>query len=323
VIVRPEGVLLTAYHVVKGAHQVQVKLKNGEVFDKVDLIATDERRDVAAMRISARGLRPLSVVKVEDAKPGEAIYVVSNPQGLGWTASSGVLSATRPADEVPGAGKGFRLIQFSAPASPGSSGGALVDAQGRCLGIIIGSVMGQNLNFAAPLESVLGLADGTAGTSFSGSGELQPANPQVGQPQATPAQSAAGPPKNDPFSIMRSVRTVYIEPAQEKGIGFEEVPAEPLRKKLFEAREFKSGELLFVTDEGSADVVIELSRKKWTWDFTYELRHPTSGLILGSGKVIAWDGVRAAPGLSKQIIKRIRDLRQGTGLAVAEPKKKE
>jgi len=41
VIVRPEGVLLTAYHVVEGAHQVQVKLKNGEVFDKVDLIATD------------------------------------------------------------------------------------------------------------------------------------------------------------------------------------------------------------------------------------------------------------------------------------------
>ena len=130
VIVRPEGVLLTAYHVVKGARQVQVKLKNGEVFDKVDLIATDDRRDVAAMRISARGLRPLSVAKVEDAKPGEAIYVVSNPEGLGWTASSGVLSATRPADEVPGAGKGFRLIQFSAPASPGSSGGALVGRTG-------------------------------------------------------------------------------------------------------------------------------------------------------------------------------------------------
>jgi hypothetical protein len=318
VVVRPEGVLLTAYHVVKGASQVQVKLKNGEVFDKVELIATDERRDVAALRISAHGLRSLPAAGVDDAKAGEPIYVVSNPEGLGWTAASGILSAIRPADEIPGAGKGFRLFQFSAPVSPGSSGGALVDAQGRGLGIVIGSVTGQNLNFAVPVESVLGLADGTGRSSFAAGGELQPAKSVVEQPGNPPAQSTASPPAHDPFSLMRSVRTVYIEPGQDKDMPFSEVPTEPLSKKLFKEPEFKTGELLFVTDRGSADLVIQLSRKKWTWDFTYNLILPTSGLIVGSGKVVALDGTRAAPGLAKQIMKQVRMYRRGP----AAPKEK-
>lgn len=318
VIVRPEGLLLTAYHLVKGARQVQVKLQSGELFDKVDLIGYDDRRDVAALRISARGLRPVSAAKVDDAKPGEAIYVVSNPEGLGWTASSGVLSATRLADEVPGAGKGYRLIQFSAPVSPGSSGGAMVDAEGRCLGIVTGSLTGQNLNFAVPNESVLGLADGTGGTSYAVAGELQPRKPEATPPQATPSPGATSVPKGDFASIMRTVRSFYVE-AKEEGLG---IPAEPLTKKLLEEPEFRSGELLVTQQRASADLVIELSRKSATWDFTYQLVHPASGLILGSGKVIAWDGVRAAPGLSKQIMMRIRELRKDAGLVPAEPKKK-
>ena len=72
------------------------------------------------------------------------------------------------ADEVPGAGSGYRLIQVTAPASPGSSGGVLVDERARALGIMTGSLSrGQNLNFAVPVDSVAGLATATGGTAFA------------------------------------------------------------------------------------------------------------------------------------------------------------
>src|SRR5882762_3877168 len=57
VIIRSDGVILTANHVVKGMREVQVRLKSGEIYDQVELIASDERRDVAALRIPATGLR--------------------------------------------------------------------------------------------------------------------------------------------------------------------------------------------------------------------------------------------------------------------------
>ncbi len=310
-VVRSDGILLTAYHLVKGAPDVQVRFKNGEVYDKVDVIAIDERRDVAALRVAAHGLAALGVAKADEAKPGDTIYVVSNPSGPAWTASSGVLSAFRLADEVPGAGSGFRLLQFTAPVSPGSIGSPLVDAQGRALGIVIGSDQAQNLNFAIPIESVLGLADGTGRIPLGA--DLGPRLPQRERPPA-PAQAAptAG---NEvaiarPAEILRSVRRVYVA-------GTKTFPPEPLEKKLFEQPEFGTGEFVITENSGAADLVIELDRKEWTWDFTYRLTDPKTGVILGSGKVIAWDGVRAAPGIAKQIIKRLRELS-----APPEPKTK-
>src|SRR5689334_15258326 len=134
VIIRSDGVILTANHVVKGMREVQVRLKSGEIYDQVELMASDERRDVAALRIVATGLPVLPVGNSTNAASGAAVYVVSNAVGLPWTASSGILSASRMADDVPGAGSGYRILQFTAPLSPGSSGGVLVDAEARILG---------------------------------------------------------------------------------------------------------------------------------------------------------------------------------------------
>lgn len=109
----------------------------------------------------------------------------------------------------------------------------------------------------------------------------------------------------DPVEITRSSRTVYIA-------GTDAFPPEPLEKKLFEETEFRRGSLVLVKQRDRADLVIELDRKKLTWDFTYRMVHPSTGTILGAGKVIAWDGIRAAPGIAKQIIRRVRELRTPT-----------
>src|SRR5260370_27000978 len=140
VIIRSDVMIITANHVVKGMREVQVRLKSGEIYDQVELIASDERRDVAALRISATGLPVLPFGNSANAASGAVVFVVSNAVGLPRTASSAVLSATRMADDVPGAGSGYRILQFTAPLAPGSSGGVLVDAEARILGIVVGSL---------------------------------------------------------------------------------------------------------------------------------------------------------------------------------------
>jgi S1-C subfamily serine protease len=157
IIISKDGVLLTALHAVKGAAEVQIRLANGEVFDHVELLGTDERRDVAALKISATALPALTPASTTSLNQGDPVYAVTNAGGLAWSATEGILSAIRLADEVPGAGSGFRLLQFSAPVAPGSSGGALVDRFGAIIGIITGAK--GSAGFAVPIESVLGLPD--------------------------------------------------------------------------------------------------------------------------------------------------------------------
>ncbi len=122
---------------------------------------------------------------------------------------------------------------------------------------------------------------------------------------------AQEPAETDLVAIARAARKFYITDTKA-------FPREPLEKKLFQQSEFKTGALIIVSSVGDADVVIQLDRvrRRWMWDFTYVMIHRETGFKLGAGKVIAWDGVRAAPGIARQISKRLRQLR-------GKPKKKQ
>lgn len=106
VVVRDTG----GRHSVRNATSLQVRFRNGEVFDHVQLLGVDSRREVAAIRMA-------------------------NPAGWPWSVSNGVVSGARVADEVPGTGRGYRLIHYTAPSSPGSSGGVLFDRKGAALAL--------------------------------------------------------------------------------------------------------------------------------------------------------------------------------------------
>lgn len=303
VILRSDGIILTAYHVIKNARQVQVRLQNGEVFDTVELVAFDARCDLAALRISAGGLTPVAAAPEDVWKPGAAVYVVSHAAGLDLTASAGILSGVRMADNVPGAGAGYRLLQFTAPISPGSSGGVLVDAQGRALGLVVGSLqVGQNLNFAVPVERAIGLASPSAGNRLGNGAALHP-------PYARYSHSNEAGPEPDPVppgglsEILKSARTICIVARSEL------VPGEPLEKNLMENNSFKRWGFVIVKDQKNADLVIRLDRPLFTWDFTFTIVDRRTKAVIGSGKVIAWDGIRAAPGLTAGIVKRIETYR--------------
>jgi S1-C subfamily serine protease len=204
VVISKDGTILTALHAVKGALEVQVRLPNGEVFDRVELLGTDERRDVAALKISGGGLATLPAGSGGALAQGAPVYAVTNADGLSWSATSGIVSAIRPADEVPGAGNGFRLIQFTAPVAPGSSGGALVDATGALVGIITRA--GGNAAFAVPIESVMGLPESGSRTVLGAGASLQ-------MPvKADPAAQRAGADLAavDPGRVVKEAHTLFI-----------------------------------------------------------------------------------------------------------------
>jgi len=108
-------------------------------------------------------------------------------------------------------------------------------------------------------------------------------------------------PPSEPSELLRASRTMFIQ-------GNNWFPPEPLEKKLLENREFQKYGFVIITEPGDADLLIVLDRKELTFDFTYRLIHQRTGVVLGAGKLIAWDGVRAAPGIAKQIVQRIKSL---------------
>ncbi len=304
-IVRPDGVILTANHVVGGMREVQIRLKNGEIYDRVELIASDERRDAAALRISAVALPVLAISPSANVAPGAPVFVISAGAGLHWTASSGILSATRLADEVPGAGSGFRLLQFTAPMSPESSGGVLVDGQARALGMILGSITsGQNVNFAVPIDSIVGLAAAAGGTPYASGARLQmPGAEQASRPAQPPASTVVPPslppdlslpsPEELPFRTMTvNSKTIYMR-------------RERLQDDLQKTAIFKRLGMRFADYGETADISITVDRPFLTFDWTYAMVFQPNNLTLASGTLEAVDEFEAGPKLAQEIMYQI------------------
>jgi S1-C subfamily serine protease len=303
-IVRSDGIVLTANHVVKGMREVQVRLKGGDVYDRVELIAADERRDVAALRIPATGLTVMPMANSSEARPGSSVYLVSNGAGLPWSASSGVLSAVRMADDVPGAGSGYRLLQFTASSSPGSSGGVLVDTQARALGMVVGSItQGQNINFAVPVDSVAGLASASGDTPFASGARLQLSGTKVTSagttPSIPPAAAAAPPSVTLPRADQRQMHSISVH---SKTIYLRR---ERLQDDIQKTGMFPQLGLRFADYGQTPDIAITVDRPVMTFDWTYTLVYQPRSLTLASGTVEATDEFDAGPKLAAAIVEQL------------------
>jgi hypothetical protein len=297
VIVRPNGVILTAYHAVKNAREVQVRLRTGDVYDQAALIGADERRDVAALRITAASLPTLPLGLGAEAKPGEPAYVVSNSGGLGWSASKGIIAALRLADEIPGAGQGFRVLQFTAPVSGGASGGPLADSRGALLGVITKAVASgprgiqPGAGFAVPIETVIGLADGTGNLALGNGAALL-------MPASRPSPSSAAVASSSSQEILRAAKTLHIA---SRSMYF---TPETLEKALASQKNFDSLGLMVVKDTRVADLLITVDRPLFTYTFTYSVTDSRTSRVLDSGKVTAIDGGAAAGKIAKQLVSK-------------------
>jgi S1-C subfamily serine protease len=145
-----EGMAITAWHVVSGAKRVTAKFSSGEEFEVSGIVDQDVKRDVAIIRVKTFG-KPLLDLQPADPAVGSKAYVIGAPRGLDFSISDGLVSQIRIVD-------GMKQIQFSCPASPGNSGGPLLDAKGSVTGVIDWQRGdGQNLNFAVHIGYAMGL----------------------------------------------------------------------------------------------------------------------------------------------------------------------
>jgi serine protease Do/serine protease DegQ len=125
------GLVITNFHVVQNAQQVEVGLKDGRKLP-ADPVALNPDLDIAVLKIEAKDLPTLELGDSSKLEVGDYVVAIGNPFNLGQTVTSGIISALgRPL----GRGDSRQFIQTDAPINPGNSGGPLIDLHGRVIGI--------------------------------------------------------------------------------------------------------------------------------------------------------------------------------------------
>ena len=161
VIISTDGYILTNNHVVENSKTIQVTLSDGrKLTGKV--IGTDPQTDVALLKIDATNLEPVTLADSDSAQVGDVVLAIGDPFGIGTTVTEGIISAKNRTRVTSGdADEDF--IQTDAAINPGNSGGALVDIEGRLIGIntsiLSRSGGNQGIGFAVPANLCRWVAD--------------------------------------------------------------------------------------------------------------------------------------------------------------------
>jgi S1-C subfamily serine protease len=154
-VIDREGHILTNYHVIADARQVEVTMHNRKKF-KATVIGTDPAHDLAVIKIEAPSLTPAVLGDSHNLQVGQKVYAIGNPFGLAGTMTRGIVSSIRPVKEPNGATID-EAIQTDAAINPGNSGGPLMNGHGEVIGIntMILSNVGQNagIGFAIPINA--------------------------------------------------------------------------------------------------------------------------------------------------------------------------
>ena len=179
VIFSADGAILTNNHVVEDALSVTVRLRDGRILP-ARIVGRDPSTDLALVRVEAKNLTPAKFADSDSARVGEWVVAIGSPFGLGYTVTTGVVSAKGRGGV--GVNSVEDYLQTDASINPGNSGGPLVNLDGQVLGIntmIVGR--GQGIGFAVPSNLARRTADQLAKT-----GRVQRAWIGVGIQDVTP-----------------------------------------------------------------------------------------------------------------------------------------
>ena len=169
VILSADGYVLTNYHVIEGADALKVSA-NGTEYDAT-IVGTDESSDLAVIKLTgASGLTPIAIGDSDNLTTGEWVMTIGSPFGLESSVATGIVSATSRSQIMSsensnssGTSIYVNLIQTDAAINPGNSGGALVDSQGKLIGIntLITSYSGNysGVGFAIPVNYAMEIAN--------------------------------------------------------------------------------------------------------------------------------------------------------------------
>ncbi len=154
-VIDKDGHILTNYHVIAEARQVEITLHNRKKY-KATVVGTDPAHDLAVIQIKAPDLVPAVLGDSRNLQVGQKVYAIGNPFGLAGTMTRGIVSSIRPVREPNGA-MIDEAIQTDAAINPGNSGGPLMNWHGEVIGIntMILSNVQQNsgIGFAIPINT--------------------------------------------------------------------------------------------------------------------------------------------------------------------------
>jgi S1-C subfamily serine protease len=144
-----DGIIVTNLHVVRGTTSGQVKFIGQTKTSAVGgVVGINANADIVLLEVPGAKAPPLELSQGADLAVGDTVYAVGNPEGLEGTFSQGIVSGLR--------NRGSNsLLQITAPISPGSSGGPIINSKGEVVGVAVATFKaGQNLNFAIPVSYV-------------------------------------------------------------------------------------------------------------------------------------------------------------------------
>jgi serine protease Do len=150
-IVRPDGFIYTNYHVVEGADEVDVKLKDGREF-KAKVVGTDEKTDIAVIKIEATNLPVAQFANSDEVRVGQFAFAIGAPFKLDYTFTYGVISGKGRTKLIATGGYSISdYLQTDASINPGNSGGPLCDIDGKVVGMnTLINGLNRGLGFAIP-----------------------------------------------------------------------------------------------------------------------------------------------------------------------------
>lgn len=147
-IIRADGAVVTNYHVISNARDIKIKA-GSKVLRVEGLLYIDKENDLVILKANGKGLPTVKIGDIAKVNIGEKVYVVGSPQGLENTISDGILSGIRDITYQ------RKVLQITAPVSPGSSGGPVFNKAGEVIGITTFLIeKAQNLNFAMPVNLI-------------------------------------------------------------------------------------------------------------------------------------------------------------------------
>lgn len=159
IIIDSRGYILTCFHVVNGASNIKVRLKNGKEYI-AQLIGGDSRNDIAVIKISGGNFKAAQYGDSSSIAVGSMAVAIGNPLGeLGGSASAGIISALDREVEIEGVR--MTLLQTDTAINPGNSGGGLFDGNGNLIGVVVAKSGGSNiegLGFAIPINKAAKIA---------------------------------------------------------------------------------------------------------------------------------------------------------------------
>lgn len=309
VIIREDGYIVTNNHVVDGATDVEVTLNNNKTF-KARIIGTDPATDVALIKIDANGLPVIEFADSDKLRLGEWVLAIGSPLGeaLRSTITAGIVSAKgrqMPSQRNPGEIKIESFIQTDAAVNPGNSGGALVNKEGKLVGIntmivsttqaysgysfavpsnIVRKIVGDLIDFGSVKRVVLGIAGGTVTEELAEKLKLSSVKGvYISEVMKGGAAAKAGLEKEDVIVSIDSTAIGSMSELQEKINGFR--PSDKATVKFIRDGREKS---TVVTFEGTVDATGTVDEDGTVVFYGAKLKAVKNGVEIvsaGSGKV--------------------------------------